>query len=118
MKEHGPLHIYEWNDEYDKVITSFRDKKISDLSQALLNEMKDFEVFNKTKKNIDFLVAPFDMKYGDELGGFATGTKWHNEDKTMYLAWNTWWNFLTLTIKKDDKISQYLFYHEDTRPVN
>jgi hypothetical protein len=75
----------------------------------LVEKLRDAFLGHTFKTNKDFysmiteiteIVEPYGLRYGDEIGGFATGTKWHNADYSIYLGWNTWWNYLRLHIKE------------------
>ena len=85
-------------------------KNVADLCRVVhtfLNEIvakengPDRLTFDQEKERLTELVAPFGLIMGDSEGGFATGTKWYDLEKSLWVRWNTWHNYFTVVIYED-----------------
>jgi hypothetical protein len=96
------LDISTFTDQTKKVLLEYNSENMVEMLEKLNSVfMNQDKSFKRTLDKITEIVEPYGMKYGDEFGGFATGTKWHNEDKTLYLGWNTWWNYIWIKIQPE-----------------
>lgn len=72
-------------------------KVVSDFLNDIVDRIPHIS-FEEEKEKLTELVKPFDLFLGDSIGGFATGTKWYNDDKTLWVRWNTWHNYFSVVV--------------------
>ena len=95
------IMVIEWNDDVQATLTGIYGDQYTSIFRSIFDVCNGEGVpFGDELKRITELVEPLGMFRGDTTGGFASGTKWHNEDKTLYLSWNTWHN-------------QFMFFRRD-----
>lgn len=76
-----------------------------------LNDIEDrVPSFQEELDRMTELVAPFGLLLGDSVGGFATGTKWYDNDKSLWVRWNTWHNFFSVIVYKNGTEKLYVIY--------
>ena len=88
-----------FNEEYFAMVKEEQGEDVANLCKVVhefLNditerqECKESMSFSEEKSKLTELVAPFGLVLGDDNGGFATGTKWYDNDNTLWVSWNTW----------------------------
>lgn len=107
------FEVHEWSDDIKTEIISYDSFEHAVLAEELLKIIKSYDNFPSFKARIEALVEPLGMKYGDDIGGFASRYKWHNENKSLYLGWNSWWNFFTLVVRDYDAQIQNIYHLYD-----